>query len=115
MRNIGTIKIAAASSATTSAVFTNNVCDTCALQIWGTASAFKVQLQGMVDAASNAWVSIASYDKDDLTVVDGTTGMTSAGIFTVDVSGVRKIRINLASVSGGNVNVTAALADTSSN
>lgn len=115
MRNIGTLKIVAAESATTSSDYTNNSADACALQIWGTASALKVQIQGMIDIDADTWVDIASYDKSDLQVIDGTTGMTSAGIFSVDVAGVQKVRVKVSTVTGGNVNVTAMFVDTTTN
>jgi len=115
MRNIGTLKIAGATGAATSSEFINNACDLCTLQIYGTATALKVQVQGMVDIDANTWVSIASYDKGDLEVQDGSGGMTAAGIFTVDIAGIQKLRLNVALVSGGNVSVTAMFVDTTSN
>ena len=115
MKMNGTLRIASATAAATSNEFINNACDLCTLQIYGTATALKVQVQGMVDIDANAWVSVASYDKGDLEVQDGTGGMTAAGIFTVDIAGIQKLRLNVASVSGGNVTVTAMFVDTTSN
>lgn len=115
MRNIGTLKITAATGATTSSEFVNTSADACAVQIWGTATALKVQIQGMVDNDANTWVDIASYDKSDLDVVDGTTGITSAGIFTGNIAGIQKVRLKVATATGGNVNVTAIFADTTTN
>ena len=113
MRYIAELKITEATSAVTSSVFTNNNCDLCAVQIFGTATAMKIQVQGKTDSQSSTWESIASFNMGDLTLSDGNIGMTTAGIYAVSVAGITQVRINVASVTGGNVSVTAKFADTS--
>lgn len=113
MRYIAELKIAEATSAVTSSVFVNSNCDLCAVQVYGTATAMKVQIQGMTDADSATWENIASFNMGDLSLTEGDDGMTAAGIYSVSVAGVTQVRINVASVSGGNVSVTAKFADTS--
>ena len=99
-------------SASTSSVYTNSSCDLCSVQVFGTATAMKVQVQGMTDIASETWEDLAVFNMSDLSLVEGDDGITEAGIYSVMVEGVTQIRINVASVTG-TLNVTAKLADTS--
>ena len=113
MRYIAELKITEATSAVTSGVFVNNNCDLCAVQVFGTATAMKIQVQGMTDADSATWENIASFNMGDLSLTEGDDGMTAAGIYAVSVAGISRVRVSVVSVSGGNVSVTAKFADTS--
>ena len=112
MRNIAEIKMENVTSASTSSVYTNSSCDLCSVQVFGTATAMKVQVQGMTDIASETWEDLAVFNMSDLSLVEGDDGITEAGIYSVMVEGVTQIRINVVSVTG-TLNVTAKLADTS--
>ena len=112
MRNIAELKMENVTSAGTSSVYVNNTCDLCSVQVFGTATAMKVQVQGMTDAESETWVDLAVFDNSDLTLTEGNDGITSAGIYSVMIDGVTQVRINVASVTG-TVNVTAKFANTS--
>lgn len=112
MRNIAEIKMENVTSASASSVFTNSSCDLCAVQVFGTATAMKVQVQGMTDIASNAWEDLAVFNMSDLSFAKGDDGITENGIYSVMIEGVAQIRINVASVTG-TLNVTAKFADTS--
>lgn len=112
MRNIAEIKMENVSAASTSSVYTNTSCDLCSVQVYGTATAMKVQVQGMTDIDSETWVDLAVFNNSDLSLVEGDDGITEAGIYSAMVEGVTQIRIKVASVTG-TLNVTAKLADTS--
>lgn len=114
MRNIGELKVENASAATVSSAFVNNVCDLCTVQVFGTATAMKVLIQGMTDIGSDSWENLAVFNMNDLTMADGDAGITAAGIYAVMAEGVQKIRINVVSVTG-QVSVTAKFANTSDN
>ena len=98
--------------ASQSAVFTNNNCDLCSVQVYGTATAMKVQMQGMTDSDSETWVNLAVFNNSDLSLVEGDDGITATGIYSVMIEGVTQIRINVASVTG-TLSVTAKFANTS--
>lgn len=112
MRNIAEIKMENVTAASTSSVYTNSSCDLCSVQVFGTATAMKVQVQGMTDIASETWEDLAVFNMSDLSLVEGDDGITEAGIYSVMVEGVTQVRINVASVTG-TLNVTAKFADTS--
>lgn len=112
MRYIAELKITETTSAVTSGVFTNNNCDLCTVQVYGTATSMKVQIQGKTDADGD-WTNVASFNVSDLSLKDGNDGMTAAGIYSVGIAGITQVRVKVASVSGGNVSVTAKFADTS--
>lgn len=112
MRNIADLKMENVTSASVSSVFTNTNCDLCSVQVYGTATAMKVQMQGMTDAESETWVDLAVFDNSDLSLVEGDDGITEAGIYSVMIEGVTQIRINVASVTG-TLSVTAKFANTS--
>lgn len=113
MRNIAEMKMENVTSASQSSVFVNNTCDLCSVQVFGTATAMKIQIQGMTDTTSETWVDLAVFDNSDLTLTEGDNGITSAGIYSAMIEGVTQVRINVASVTGGAVNVTAKFANTS--
>ena len=102
------------SAAAVSDVFVNSLCDLCSVQVYGTATAMKVKVQGMTDAASETWVDLAVFDNSDLTLAEGDDGITEAGIYSATIDGVTQVRINVVSVTG-TLNVTAKFADTSAN
>lgn len=112
MRNIAEIKMESVTSASQSSVFTNNQCDLCTVQVFGTATAMKVQVQGMTDIDSDEWQNLAVFDNSDLSLTEGDDGITAKGIYSAMVEGVTQVRINVASVTG-TLNVTAKFADTS--
>ena len=112
MRNIAELKMESVTSASQSSVFVNTSCDLCTVQVFGTATAMKVQVQGMTDIASETWEDLAVFNLSDLSLVEGDDGITEAGIYSVMVEGVTQVRINVASVTGS-LNVTAKFADTS--
>lgn len=112
MRNIGEMKVENASAATISSIFVNNACDLCTVQVFGSATAMQVKIQGMTDTASGDWQDIAVFDLGTLELSDGSYGIQAAGVYAVSIAGLKQIRINVVSVTG-TVNVTAAFANTS--
>lgn len=112
MRNIAVLKMEGVTAASQSPIFTNNDCDLCSVQVYGTATAMKVQVQGMTDADSETWVNLAVFNNSDLSLVEGDDGITEAGIYSVMIEGVTQIRVNVASVTG-TLSVTAKFANTS--
>lgn len=55
-------------------------------------------VQGMVDSASDQWVPLATLNQSDYAL--GNT-ITAAGIFSISVSGVKKVRISSSGAVGG--------------
>ena len=96
-----TIFIDKASSATISEVFDNYKGDSIALQASGTTSAFSAKLQGKADINAD-WVDVAVINLKDLTV---SSTISSTDIYQGSLSGITQIRVNLESVSGGNVTI----------
>lgn len=107
--------INAATSATVSDTYINNICDLLSIQVDGTFSAVKVQIQGKTDTSASAWTNIAIFDKSTLDLADGADGITAKGIYNADITGLLAVRVNVASVSGGNVTVIGAFENTSEN
>ena len=112
MRNIADMKMENVSAAAVSDVFANSSCDICTVQVFGTATAMKVQIQGMTDAASETWENLALFDNSDLSLAEGDDGITAKGIYSAMIEGVTQVRINVVSVTG-TLNVTVKFADTS--
>lgn len=112
MRNIDVVKMENVTSASQSSVYINSVCDSCTVQVYGTATAMKVQIQGMTDIASNSWNNLGIINMSDFSLIDGDDGITSNGIYSVMIEGVTQIRVNVASVTGS-LNVMAKFANTS--
>lgn len=112
MRNIDVVKMENVTSASQSSVYINSACDSCTVQVYGTATAMKVQIQGMTDIASNSWNNLGIINMSDFSITDGDDGITSNGIYSVMIEGVTQIRVNVASVTGS-LNVTAKFANTS--
>lgn len=107
--------INAATSAAASSVYQNSVCDLLSIQITGTFSALKLQIQGKTNTGAADWTNIATFDKTNLDLTDGTNGITAKGIFNADITGLVAVRVNVASVSGGYVTVTGSFENTSVN
>ena len=114
MRNIGEMKVENATTATISSIFVNNACDLCTVQVFGSAAAMQVKIQGMTDTTSDDWCDIAVFDLGTLELSEGSYGIQAAGVYAVSIAGLKQIRINVVSVTGS-VNVTAAFANTSEN
>ena len=90
----------------------NTSCDVMTVQVFGSATALQLKAQGMTDTSSNDWQDIAVFNLGDLTLKDGSDGMSEIGIYSVPVDGLRLVRLNLVSVTG-TVSATASFADTS--
>jgi len=63
---------------------------------------FSFSVQGCADLDNNEFKSIAAIDMSDLSVV---TSIESEGIFQADISGLRKVKLSVDSVSGGELTV----------
>ena len=96
-----TIFINNESSATISEVFDNYKGDSITLQASGTASAFSAKLQGKADINAD-WVDVALINLKDLTV---SSDVTTTDIYQGALTGLTQVRVNLESVSGGNVTI----------
>lgn len=98
--------ISGASSATTSSTYSNEVYYLATLQVIGTFTSAKIYLEGRCNS-SGSWVSLAFIDLEDETLIDGATGITAKGIYSVGIAGINEFRVRVASISGGNVTVTS--------
>lgn len=98
-----------ATGAVVSPEFVNNECDICAVQVTGTFSAVSITIQGVTNVSGSDWVDLAAAD---LNSYDITNPITAAGIYETGIEGIAKVRVNVASVTGGNVSVYAKFANT---
>lgn len=103
--------IAAASSAATSDIVPNGNCDTLTVQVSGSFTSGKIEIQGKTDENASDWTSLAVQDRSDASTVEGSDGITAKGIYTANIAGLVLIRANVASVSGGTVTVVGAFDD----
>ena len=86
----------------TSETLSNIRGDSLILESYGTATAFSFKVQGIVDSNNtSSWTDLGFYTST------GTTGIniTTSGIYNIPINGIGKIRIVLASISGGNLTV----------
>ena len=107
--------IDAATAAGASDSYINNTCDLLSVQVDGTFSAVKVEVQGKTDTDAADWTNIAVFDKSTLDLNDGDYGIVAKGIYEAGIAGLTVVRVNVASVSGGNVTVTGSFENTSEN
>lgn len=98
--------INSASSATTSSTYNNEVYYLATLQVIGSFTSAKIVLEGRCNS-SGSWVALAFVDLEDEALIDGATGITAKGIYSVGIAGINEFRVRVASVSGGNVTVTS--------
>ena len=71
------------------------------LEITGTATSFELKVEGVVNPSTTTWGELAYISSDNLV---GTT-ISKNGIYEVVVQNLSKIRVNLSSITGGNVSV----------
>ena len=91
----------------TSEVLGNIRGDLLVIEVYGTATAIDLNVQGVVDA-NNLTFSDISWKKSD-----GTTGtsIVSKGVYIINVSGLSKIQVVANTVTGGNVTVFGKLGE----
>lgn len=106
---LNTLLINAATSASSSASVVNNNCDVLGIQITGTFSSATVNVQGMVNVDSNTWVNLAALNLTDFDIEN--TGITAKGLYEIGIEGVLRVRVNVSSVSGGNISVYGKFAN----
>ncbi len=105
--------INAASSAGTSEEVYNSDSDFLSVQVSGTFSSGKIQVQAKTDVNASDWTNLAVIDKSTATAIEGSDGITAKGIYTVGIAGIVLVRVSVASVSGGNVTVVGSFENTS--
>ena len=71
------------------------------LEVTGTATSFELKVEGVVNPSTTTWGELAYISSDNLV---GTT-ISKNGIYEVVVQSLSKIRVNLSSITGGNVSV----------
>ena len=91
----------------TSEVLGNIRGDLLVIEVYGTATAIDLNVQGVVDA-NNTTFSDISWKKSD-----GTTGtdIVAEGVYIINVSGLSKIQIVVNTVTGGNLTVFGKLGE----
>lgn len=104
-----------ASSAASSAAVSNSNCDLLSVQVSGTFSTGKIKIQGKTDPDASEWTDLAFYDKSTLTATEGSDGITAKGIYDANIAGLLLVRVDVVSVTGGNVTVIGSFANTSVN
>ena len=75
---------------------------TLTLQVFGSASAVNLQVFGQVDSKSEAWAVLSAINASTL---DVGTSITQKGIYVLSVNGCARIKVQLNSVSGGEITV----------
>lgn len=86
-------------------VFVNNACAVCTLQITGSFAAATVLVEGIVNVASNQWVTLAAFNLSDLSLEKN--GADKAGIYQVGIEGILRVRMNVTEVTGGDITIAA--------
>ena len=86
-------------------VFVNNACAVCTLQITGSFTAATVLVEGIVNVASNQWVTLAAFNLSDLSLEKD--GADKAGIYQVGIEGILRVRMNVTEISGGDITIAA--------
>lgn len=86
-------------------VFVNNACAVCTLQITGSFAAATVLVEGIVNVASNQWVTLAAFNLSDLSLEKD--GADKAGIYQVGIEGILRVRMNVTEISGGDITIAA--------
>lgn len=94
---------------TVSKVFPNAEGDILAVQVSGDFSSGIVHIEGRSDPSGD-WVSLAGVSLGDLAIARG--GITKPGMYEIGVVGVREIRANIESVSGGKMSVFGQIIST---
>lgn len=102
--------ISEATSATTSKDIINQKSDVCVLGITGTFTSAEVVVEGKQDTASSTYFPLGGVNTKDFSLAAGT--YTSAGIYEIDIIGVKALRARVVSVTGGNISVSAQLVGT---
>ena len=94
------------SSASTSAdmkTYFNTQADMMSVEVSGTATSCKINIQGRTNSENNnEWFDLTVMN---MTNLDIGTDIEGNGIYEVAIEGMREIRANIVSVSGGSVTV----------
>lgn len=87
---------------TSSTMVVANRGETLTIEVYGTATAFSLKVQGIVDAENaNSWTDLGWYN----TVFAKGTNITTKGIYTIPIYSIFKTQIVIESISGGNLTV----------
>lgn len=92
-----------------SKVFPNSEGDVLALQISGDFTSTEIHIEGRNNAYGD-WVSLAGIGLNDLSVVRN--GFTKPGIYEIEIVGIRELRANIKSISGGKLSVLGQIIST---
>lgn len=72
------------------------------VQATGTADSFEFMVLGCVDLENNAFVPIEGINVSDFSLAETVKGN---GIYEYDISGMRQLKVNISSISGGDLTV----------
>ena len=93
--------------------FRNEHYNLAVVQVEGTFTYLEMVLEGRIDIDSGTWETVSCWNVSTRNL--RTTTIESAGIYEFPIEGVREFRLRIISISGGYVNATGVLYDTSSN
>ena len=82
-------------------IFSNTSSDLMSLQIDGSFSACLIKLEGRTNSDAE-WTSLAGINLSDFAMAKT---FTKAGIYELGIIGIREVRVEVLSVSGGTVSV----------
>lgn len=104
MNNLSNFQFFTATTSTgeSNVLTTPNRGDTLTLEVYGTATAFSLIVQGIMDVNNvDEWTNLGWYN----TVFEKGTDITTKGIYTIPIYSILKTRIVIESISGGNLTV----------
>lgn len=78
------------------------------LEVSGTATSFTLEVKGKVDAENTNYTNLAIINASDYST---SSAITSNGIYIIGVDGIGGIKLNLTSISGGNVTAFGKLGE----
>lgn len=91
-----------ASGAAESGVMPINKANTLTIEVSGTGT-FSIEVLATVGVSQESFSALQGIKLNDFSVV---SAISTTGIYEYDVTGISKVKVNLASMSGGNITIT---------
>lgn len=86
--------------------FFNGTSDVLSLEITGTFTSAVVMIEGRISTFGD-WVPLAAVSLSDYSAYKN--GITAPGIYEISIISIRELRLNIASIEGGDINVIGQL------
>lgn len=83
--------------------YINVQADVMSVEVSGTATSFVVKMQGRANKENNdTWFDLFTINLSNLNVG---TDMSSTGVYEITLEGIKEVRANISSISGGSLTV----------